>query len=176
MTAPTRRAALTALAVVPALAFPAAAIASVAPPDADAELIVLGAQIERLCAAGEEIYAKRVDPFTETFQSLLDEALDARDRDPTDFDERWEKAWAYSRESGREAAIKERNEIDSHADRLFARMMAIPAATQAGRAAKVRALLSHVCSNEWRGPASDLDWDLSRDSPIDQRIARSLVV
>jgi hypothetical protein len=89
----------------------------------------------------------------------FDEALAARRSDPTDFEERWEKAWAYSRESGRDAAIKERNEIDSQADRVWKRIMAIPAATQAGRAAKVRALLMHVCANEWRGPASDLDWD-----------------
>ena len=38
-------------------------------------------------------------------------------------------------------------------------MIAIPAATQAGRGAKVRALLTHVCPSEWRGPAADLDWD-----------------
>ena len=38
-------------------------------------------------------------------------------------------------------------------------MTAIPAATQAGRAAKVRALLAHVCTSKWRGPTSDLDWD-----------------
>jgi hypothetical protein len=63
---------------------------------------------------------------------------------------------SFSRESGRDAGIKERNEIDSQADRLWARMMAIPAATPAGRSAKVRALLAHVCP-EWRGPADDLD-------------------
>ena len=47
--------------------------------------------------------------------------------------------------------------LNSQADRHWASMMAIPAATQAGRAAKVRALLMHVCPQEWRGPASDLD-------------------
>jgi hypothetical protein len=76
----------------------------------------------------------------------MKEALAARRRDSTDFEERWEKVWAYSRESGREAAMKERNEIDSQADRIWKRMIAIPAATQAGRAAKVRALLAHVCT------------------------------
>ncbi len=41
-------------------------------------------------------------------------------------------------------------------------MMAIPAATQAGRAAKVRALLMHVCP-EWRGPTRDLDdWQVEQ--------------
>ena len=151
MTAPTRRAALTALASVPALALPAAAIAAPSTPSGnDADLIALAAEIDRLLALGEDIYAKGVDPFEESFQSLMKEALDARRRDSTDFEERWEKAWAYSRESGRDAAIKERNEIDSH----------IPASTQAGRAAKVRALLTHVCPSEWRGPTGPLDWEI----------------
>ena len=73
--------------------------------------------------------------------------------------EHMDKAFAYSREVGRDAAIKERNDLDDEADRLWARMMAIPAATQAGRAAKVRSLLKHVCANEWQGPCADLDWD-----------------
>jgi hypothetical protein len=37
--------------------------------------------------------------------------------------------------------------------------MSIPATTQAGRAAKVRALIVYVMRSEWRGPASELDWD-----------------
>jgi hypothetical protein len=159
MTAQTRRAALTALASVPALALPAVAAAT--PNDADdAELITLAAEIDRLLALGEDIYAKGVDPSEETSQSLMKEALDARRRNQTDFDERWEKAWAYSRESGREAAIKEQAQLASQADRLWARMMAIPASTQAGRAAKVRALLTHVCPSEWRGPTGPLDWEI----------------
>jgi hypothetical protein len=158
MTPTTRRAALGALAGASALALPAVAVAAMAS-DADAELIALAAEIERLRAVGEEIYAERVDPFDETFNSLMDEALAARGCDPAHFEEHWAKAWAYSRESGRDAAVKERNEIDSQADRLWARMMAVPAASQAGRSAKVRALLMHVCANEWRGPACDLDWD-----------------
>ena len=36
-------------------------------------------------------------------------------------------------------------------------MMAIPATTQLGRAAKVRALLVHFMPNEWRGPGNDMD-------------------
>ena len=38
-------------------------------------------------------------------------------------------------------------------------MMAIPATTQPGRAAKVRALLLLVLRDEWRGEAGPLDWD-----------------
>ncbi len=36
---------------------------------------------------------------------------------------------------------------------------AIPATTQPGRAAKVRALLTHVMRTGWRGPANEMDWD-----------------
>ena len=111
MTAPTRRAALGALAVVPALALPAVAIAAAAPPDADAELIALAAEIDRLCALNHEIYAKRIDPFHETFEGLMDEALVVR-ADQTDFKARWDKAWEYSRESGREAGIGEADAVD----------------------------------------------------------------
>jgi hypothetical protein len=152
MTASTRRAALCALASASALALPAVAVAAVAPPDADAELITLAAEIERLVALGEEISAKRVDPFDETFNSLLDEAIAAGGPDIT------AKAYSYSREVGRDAAIKEQEELEEQADRLWAGMMAIPAATQAGRAAKVRALLVHVMRDGWLGPGRDLDW------------------
>ena len=38
-------------------------------------------------------------------------------------------------------------------------MTTIRATTQAGRAAKVRALLVHVMGDDWRGPGGPLDWD-----------------
>jgi hypothetical protein len=41
-------------------------------------------------------------------------------------------------------------------------MTTIAAATPAGRAAKVRALLAHVCPDTWRGPSSDLDWEIQQ--------------
>jgi hypothetical protein len=93
MTAPTRRAALTALASASALALPAVA-AAVASPDADAEILALAAEIERLCSLGEEIYAKGVYPFQETFQNLLDDAVPAIRRDPAAWEEHFSKAWA----------------------------------------------------------------------------------
>ena len=128
----------------------------------DAELIALAAEIDRLCALDDEIYAKRLDPFHQNWQRLIDDALAVRGTDQTDFEERWEKAWAYSRESGREAGIDEATAVDEQADRVWKRMTAIPAATQAGRAAKVHALLAHVCISKWRGPKSDLDWDIEQ--------------
>jgi hypothetical protein len=162
MTAPTRRAALAAMASVPALALPSAIASAASPTGDDAEIIALAAEIQRLCALGKEIYAKGVDPFQETFQNLIDDALPAMRRDPAAWREHSAKAWAYSRDSGRDAAIDEQAALDEQADRLWARMMAIPAATQAGRAAKVRALLVHVCTKDWHGPARDLDWDIEQ--------------
>ena len=125
MTGQTRRATLTALASAPALALPAVAIAAVSPGGHDAELTALAAEIQRLHAQGEEVYAKGVEPFNETFYGLV-HSTSGSPRATLD------EAFAYSREVGREAAIKEREDIDSQADRLWTRMMAIPAA-DAGR-------------------------------------------
>ena len=107
----------------------------------------------------DEIYAKPVDPFQETFQGLIDDARPAVKRDPAGWKEHSAKAWDYSREIGRDAGLQEAAEADEQANRIWKRMMEIPAAMQAGRAAKVRALLAHVCPGEWRGLASDLDWN-----------------
>ena len=110
----------------------------------------------------KEIYAKRVDPFEETFDSLLDEAVAARDLNPADWKEHYDKAVSYSHEIGREAAIKERAELDDRAGRLFERMVALSAKTRAGRAAQVRTLLTFVHTEEWRGPSDDMDWEKER--------------
>ena len=67
----------------------------------------------------------------------------------------------YSRECGRETAVDDQHAVDDQADVAFKRTMAIPCTTQAGRAAKVRALIIHVVRDEWRGPDSELDWDKS---------------
>jgi hypothetical protein len=158
MTTPSKRAFLRGAAAVAAATIPAGAalaLPAVPPasgPSGDAELVALAAEIDRLCARGREIYARGFDPFEDTFQGLLRDG-------PGPFKERAALAFAYSREIGRDAAIEERNELDVEVDRLWARMMTIAAATPAGRAAKVRALLMHVCADGWRGAASDLDWD-----------------
>ena len=49
--------------------------------------------------------------------------------------------------------------VPGRPDALFARLLAIPATTQIGRAAKVRALLVHVMRDEWRGPADEMEWE-----------------
>jgi hypothetical protein len=75
---------------------------------------------------------------------------------------RWKEACAYSKEIGREDAIEQLREFDEETDQIFYRMMAIPATTQPGRAAKVHALLVHVLGREWRGAASELEWDIAQ--------------
>ena len=72
-------------------------------PDADAEIIALAAEIDRLLARRDEIYAERIAPFDETFRDLLDDAVVTMDQDRT----KWNQAWEYSRSTGREAAAKE---------------------------------------------------------------------
>ena len=61
----------------------------------------------------------------------------------------------FSAACGRDEAIAETGEA---ADSLFKRMRELPARTQAGRAAKVRALIRYVLGDKWRGTDGDLDW------------------
>ena len=159
MTTPSKRAFLRGAAASPQPLFPRAQPWPFRPspmqPGGDAELVALAAEIDRLCAIGKEIYARRFDPFEETFQGLLRDG-------PGPWKEQAALAFAYSDEVGRDAAIEERAELDLEIDRLWIRMTTIPAATPAGRAAKVRALLTHVCPSEWRGPSDDLDWEIQQ--------------
>jgi hypothetical protein len=122
----------------------------------DAEIVALSAEVLHLNEVADEITATRIEPFEEKFMALLDPQYSARD-----WDTRAAAAWGYSRECGRCAAIEDVAGVDDQADAAFRRMMAIPSTTQAGRAAKVRALLIHVMRDEWLGPDSDLDWDKS---------------
>ena len=81
---------------------------------------------------------------------------------PAQRKERMAKAFAYSRAVGREAAIKEQAELDDQAGRLFERMVALSAKTQAGRPAQVRTLLTFVHTEEWRGPSDNMDTEQRR--------------
>jgi hypothetical protein len=38
----------------------------------------------------------------------------------------------------------------------------LPARTQAGKAAKVRALILHVMGNDWRGPVDDMNREVEK--------------
>ena len=132
MSAPkTRRAALAALASVSALAIPVVAIAATAS-DGSAEIIALSAEILRRDGLATPERA-RIE--------LLLEQFDGRPHESPHWD-----------------TFGDLEECEEETNLLFDRMMAIPAATQAARAAKVRAFLVYVECNNWRGPADPLDW------------------
>ena len=134
-----------------ALTLPAAAIAAV-PADPDAEIVALGAEIVRRCAEAQLFQKTRIDAYDEQCQMILDDYSKSRS-------DRLEEAWTFSEECGRTAAIEALEECEMAMDRLFYRLMTIPAMMQPGRAAKVRAFLVHILG-DWRGPASHLEWDV----------------
>jgi hypothetical protein len=146
-----RRDAIGRIAAAASLALPGAAVAA-APSVPDGEIIALSAEITRRSAEADQLRETRIDPFQEHFEDLIHDAL-------RPWDIRAREAFAYSRETGRESAIGELERFEENTTRLFRQMMAIPATTQTGRAAKVHALLVYVMRSEWRGPASELDWD-----------------
>jgi hypothetical protein len=149
-----RRAAFGLFVAAPAamLAFAAGAPVAASVIGDDAEIIALSAEIHRLREIADKIAEERVDPFQDEFEALL-----KLDRGILDFDARAERDWAFSRQCGREGAIGGQQKVDDEADSHFRRMMAIPALTQPGKAAKVSALLVHVQTG-WRGDAEQLDW------------------
>jgi hypothetical protein len=152
----TRRAALrflarstaqaSALAVLPVVAL-------AAPHGEDAEILALSAEVIRRSGVADDLN-ERIEPIDA--QRWVQEGL----REDLTVDELWATAWSYA--TGREHAIKTLQNFDEETDRIYHRMMAIPATTKPARAAKVRALLIHVMGNEWRGPDSELEWDVSQ--------------
>jgi hypothetical protein len=122
----------------------------------DDEIIALSAEIRLLDAISADIAEKRIEPFQAQFEEMLN-GLSATSRFHRK--ERVERAFAFSRDCGRDAAIRDQVATEGQADVLFERMTSIPAATHAGRAAKVRALLVHVMRSGWRGPGDSLDWE-----------------
>jgi hypothetical protein len=117
----------------------------------DSELLRLLAAIAALRDQSDEIERTRVLPNDEEWYEIMH-------RDG------WEAACKFGIKSGRDGGIKESNDLLEKADRLFERMLALPAQTQGGRAAKVKALLIHAVSNNeptWRGPSDNLDFDIA---------------
>ena len=149
---PSRRAALgflarstarvSALACLPAIAMAAS------PKGDDSELLAMEVEIMRLRGLAKAICAEKVDPFEDEFIALMK-------------GDGSEAACAFARSYGRDDAIDEADAINLPADRLCERLMATPALTQAGRAAKVRVLLFDILGDDWRGPDSELDWHKS---------------
>ncbi len=141
-----RRAVLRSLFAAGALSsIPTGAVSAEAFAAPDVEILALAAELVRVQRRLDDIKTTRVDPFEEEWSALL-----MRD---------WAAAETFGLTSGRTAAIEEIERIDLAAVPAFRRMMALPARTQAGKAAKVRAVLTYVLTDEWRGPAADLDWD-----------------
>ena len=116
----------------------------------DAELLALEAEIQQVHALVDNINAKRVSPFDDEYYDILGEP--------------WQRSTAsiqaalkFSEACGRTGAQKEIVDIFETTDDLFERLMRIPARTQAGRAAKVRALIVHNLGDEWRGTNEEID-------------------
>ena len=149
----TRRALLRMFGAAPALAIlPVAALAAAPTVAGDEEILALSSEVLGRCATADQFMSERIWPFDGQFEHLVHD-------DPRPAKERVAAAFAYSVETGRDAAIGELVDTEEETDRLFDRMMSLPATTQAGRAAKVRALLAHVMPDSWRGAAKELDQD-----------------
>jgi hypothetical protein len=133
-----RRAALANIGGAGALIVPTAAAMAAPADNSEAQLLALEAEIQQLCALGADIHEKRIEPFEDEFQAIL------FDGDAGPSNASIAAAFVFSRKCGRCAAADDQAELFKRADGVFARMQAIPAATQSGRAAKVRAFLVHV--------------------------------
>jgi hypothetical protein len=132
---------------------PAAAMAATAPKGDDAEIIALSAEVLRRCRVANA-FNQRIEPLAGQWRG-------PGPKENLTEDECWARVKAWSEATGRDGAIKRLQNFDEETDRIYHQMMAIPATTQPGRAAKVRALLVHVMGREWRGPDSELEWEVS---------------
>ena len=122
--------------------------AAASPTGDDAELLAMEAEIMRLRGLAKAIDDEKVQPFEAEFIALLKVNFEA--------------GCAFARSYGRDDAIHEADAINLPADRLCERLMATPALTQAGRAAKVRVLLSDILGDGRPGPEQDLDWHVAQ--------------
>jgi hypothetical protein len=127
---------------------PAAAMAA-SPTGDDAELLAMEAEIMRFRGLAKAICAEKVEPFEDEFHTHMRVSG-------------YDAAWAFARSYGRDDAIDEAETFHLLVDGLCERLMATPALTQAGRAAKVRVLLADILGDKWRGPDSELDWDIAQ--------------
>jgi hypothetical protein len=93
-----------------------------------------------------DIYGHRIDPFGDEFLKRMKLGSEA--------------SLTFEAECGRDEAILEARALDDQADDLFGRLLATPAQSLAGKAAKVRSMFALVLDDDgWRGPADNLDWD-----------------
>lgn len=146
MADPSRRLFLTTAAAV-IIASPAAAV----PASDDRDLLNLCADVIRLRNEADLIEVTRVWPHDDEVERIL--CGDETRR------ERIDAAESYSIRSGHRAAGNEVSALLARADVLLEQMLAIPAITPAGRAAKVEALLAHLDEPEWRQADDEAPWE-----------------
>jgi hypothetical protein len=121
----------------------------------DAKLLELEIEIDRLFKAGRKINRERVDPHSKEFKKLVDAWHMTRSKADT-------KAMCrFAKKSGRDAAIRDADKLYAQADKLIRQLWALPPASSAGRAAKVRVFFKWVALDHFNGPDADLDWDNS---------------
>jgi hypothetical protein len=146
MTATTRRAALGALASASALALPAVAVAAATEPGADAEILALRLEFERLQAI-------RL-PLKKTYrpqQLLFDEIGDERG---------WDAANAWGEQSGFWEINDQVADVDLSMGSLVERMIALRPKSLAGIIAIARSLKEEPLDTYWDEPDEDRDWDV----------------
>lgn len=132
-----------------AAAATAACIGAPVQPDIDLHSAI--EQITSLYDRINEISSSSIDPYDGAYVDLI-------------LAKRYAEANEFSKQTGHFAAGELVEELFLQADRLFEKLIATPAQTQAGRAAKVTALLRHVMQSKdqnWRGPSDDLHWDVA---------------
>jgi hypothetical protein len=129
--------------------------------DPDAIALSLEAQINRVTELADEIDRTRVQPSEEAMEALLEEGWGGESRYPTD--EAWTAACAdLEARTGRGKAIEEIQSLLREQDALIDRLWSTPAASNIGRAAKVRILLRYMTMPDWRQGLEDGDADQIR--------------
>lgn len=119
----------------------------------DTPLFALETRIDQLHDEANRIYVERVDPIEEKFENLMSIWQQSRSKAAQ------AAMLRFGKESGRDAAIDEADQYEEKALRVINAMWAIPAQTNAGRAAKLRVFFKHVAGDRFSGPVLDLDWD-----------------
>jgi hypothetical protein len=144
MTAPSRRAALTALAGFPALAIPA--VAATVAPSPDAEILALRAEFVRL----HDLYLPLNEAAWEEAEAFRDKVEEAG----------WEAARAWSKATGRNGRNDELDQMGVKLSRLVERMLDLRPTTPAGIAAVAATLREDNLAHYWNKPARNRDYDV----------------
>lgn len=144
MTAPTRRAALTALAGFPALAIPG--VAATVAPSPDAEILALRAEFVRLNAM---------------YMPLNDAAWEEADAFRARVEEDgWEAACAWADANGFDGRNEEHARLGWELSQLATRMLDVGPTSLAGIAAVAATLKEDLLVHYWAKPIKDRDYEV----------------